>query len=207
MSPKCYICEHEAGFHYQALEVLTFHIRDLSGHRRIQGIGEYVTGDVCRECAEKRLDDILHPFRKPTVIQIVMALVTALGIGLIASMHRYGMFYISTGVFFVVGGILYLVGTYRSASKKMAEFASYKQEEALDRAAWDLLEEKLPKKAGENNITYIPINPQTMKRKNGDLMVLYNLLPENAVEIHKQLHRDFTGQAVRKQKEEEHGGI
>ncbi|MBQ9562506.1 MAG: hypothetical protein IJU99_03550 [Lachnospiraceae bacterium] len=204
MNRPCYICEHESEFSYQAMEVLTFHIRDLSGHRRIQGIGDYVSASVCRDCATKRLDEVRNPYRKPKILQLLMVPVIVLGMILITSFGKYGAFFISTGVLFVAGGLLYLAGSFRTAAKRKAEFDSYRETEALEKAGWDLLCDRLPKKAGENNITYIPINPQTMRRKNGDLMILYNLLPENAVEIHRILHRDFTGQGVRKETEENH---
>ena len=34
----------------------------------------------------------------------------------------------------------------------------------------------------------LPVNKKTRSRKNGDLMILYNLLPEIAVEAWKRLH-------------------
>ena len=45
-----------------------------------------------------------------------------------------------------------------------------------------------PKKEDMNDLTYIPVNEKTRSRKNGDLMILYNLLPEIAVQAWKHLH-------------------
>ena len=45
-----------------------------------------------------------------------------------------------------------------------------------------------PKKNDINDITYIPVNEETLARKNGDLMILYELLPEIAIEAHKRIH-------------------
>jgi len=40
-----------------------------------------------------------------------------------------------------------------------------------------------------NDLTYIPVNGKSLKRKNGDLMILYGLLPEIAVEAWKRMHK------------------
>ena len=45
-----------------------------------------------------------------------------------------------------------------------------------------------PKKHDINDITYIPVDEETLARKNGDLMILYDLLPEIAIEAHKRIH-------------------
>ena len=49
-----------------------------------------------------------------------------------------------------------------------------------------------PKKENENALSYIPIDEKTRARKNGDLMILYHLLPEIAVEAWKRLHPETT---------------
>ena len=46
-----------------------------------------------------------------------------------------------------------------------------------------------PKKEDVNDLTYIPVNGKSLKRKNGDLMILYGLLPEIAVEAWKRMHK------------------
>ena len=45
-----------------------------------------------------------------------------------------------------------------------------------------------PKKNDINDISYIPVDEKTLARKNGDLMILYDLLPEIAIEAHKRIH-------------------
>ena len=47
-----------------------------------------------------------------------------------------------------------------------------------------------PKKENENDLSYIPVNEKTLARKNGDLMILYHLLPEIAVEAWNKLHKE-----------------
>ena len=58
----------------------------------------------------------------------------------------------------------------------------------MEQCAWECLVDGAPKKNDVNDITYIPINGKTLERKNGDLMILYDLLPEIAIEAHKRIH-------------------
>ena len=39
-----------------------------------------------------------------------------------------------------------------------------------------------------NDITYIPVDEETLARKNGELMIRYDLLPEIAFAAHKRIH-------------------
>ena len=62
------------------------------------------------------------------------------------------------------------------------------REEALYRCAWECMVDGAPKKNDVNDITYIPVDEKTLARKNGDLMILYDLVPEIAVQAHKRIH-------------------
>ena len=61
-------------------------------------------------------------------------------------------------------------------------------DKALEEAAWECFLEAAPKKNDINDITYIPVNDQTLARKNGDLMILYDLLPEIALQVYDRIH-------------------
>ncbi len=47
-----------------------------------------------------------------------------------------------------------------------------------------------PKKYKNNDVTYIPITSRTLSMKNGDLMVMYKLLPEIAVKAYDLIHSE-----------------
>ena len=76
----------------------------------------------------------------------------------------------------------------RGAREKERALRKLPEGEALEEAAWDVYVSCAPKKENENDLTYIPVNDRTRARKNGDLMILYRLLPEIAVEAWKRLH-------------------
>ena len=81
-------------------------------------------------------------------------------------------------------------GTDRTIFEKAASLRALPEQEALTEAAWDVYLAEAPKKENENDLSYIPVNEKNRARKNGDLMILYHLLPEIAVEAWKRLHKE-----------------
>ncbi|MBQ5951399.1 MAG: hypothetical protein IJL66_04580 [Lachnospiraceae bacterium] len=53
-------------------------------------------------------------------------------------------------------------------------------------------EDPCPKKDKDIDLTYIPVDQKTMQRKNGDLMILYDLLPEIALQAYDRVHREYS---------------
>ena len=92
------------------------------------------------------------------------------------------------GLAMVACGLLGSFGNWQRVTKKKRMYAAFSPEEALSQAAWDVFLDKAPKKYDINDITYIPIQEQTLSRKNGDLMILYDLLPEIAVQAYNRIH-------------------
>ena len=80
----------------------------------------------------------------------------------------------------------------KKAKEKSASLRAMPKTEALEEAAWDVFVDEAPKKEDINDLTYIPVSEKTRSRKNGDLMILYHLLPEIAVEAWKRLHPEIT---------------
>ena len=64
------------------------------------------------------------------------------------------------------------------------------REEGLRSCAWECMIQGAPKKNDVNDITYIPVDETTLARKNGDLMILYDLLPEIAVQAYEKIHAE-----------------
>ena len=54
----------------------------------------------------------------------------------------------------------------------------------------------IPRKNGEEDLTYIPVDSETLSRKNGDLMILYDLIPDIAKEAFRRIHLKETPHSV-----------
>ena len=122
---------------------------------------------------------------------------TVMAIGLIVTLAYWkgeGVLRLA-GLGALIGGGLILLGQLQNATKARKELLALNREEALYRCAWECMVDGAPKKNDVNDITYIPVDEKTLSRKNGDLMILYDLVPAIAVEAHKRIHADAEGEA------------
>lgn len=193
MDNQCIRCGSPAAYPVRALEVRTLHVRSLSGERRIQALGDETGGAVCEACARAQLDLATHPLKsaKPQLIRFGTVFTAGIIIELVTFLllkgHQIGVL---LGVAALICGALGAYDVLRKAKEKAASLRALPEKEALEESAWDVYLSEAPKKENENDLTYIPICEKTLARKNGDLMVLYHLLPEIAVEAWKKLHKE-----------------
>ena len=173
---------------FRVLQVQTLHVRDLTGEKRVQALGDFEDHCVCRKCAERKLSSILNNRRATVKAALPFFLAILAGIALAA------FFWSRSGAFRLLGlamlgcGLLGSISTLQAGEKKRSRFAPLSHDQALTQAAWECFLEAAPKKNDINDITYIPINQETLARKNGDLMILYDLLPEIALQAHQRIH-------------------
>lgn len=186
---KCIKCGTEhPHYHFRVLQVQTLHVRDFGKNSRIQALGDFEEYGVCAECAERKYDQCRN--LGPAVRKYILLYGALMILGLVLTI----LFWNGEGVFrlgglgLVVGGGLCLAGNLQSNLAKKRQVDALDPEKARYACAWDCLLEGAPKKQDINDITYIPVDEETLARKNGDLMVLYDLLPEIAVEAHKRIH-------------------
>ena len=193
MTHKCIRCGSPAEHPVRALEIRTLHVRSLGGERRVQALGDKMESAVCACCARKQLDLSLYPGRaaKKQILPFILILAAGLIIEAVSFLfiQESRQVFILLGVAALICGGLSIYDALRKTKEKAASLRALPETEALDEAAWDVFVSEAPKKENENDLTYIPINEATLRRKNGDLMILYHLLPEIAVEAWKQLHQ------------------
>ncbi len=190
---RCMHCGKEGDLPIRALEVRTLPIRDLTGERRVQALGDWKDAAVCRSCAEeerKREENVLRSacprLWRFGLVLAAGALLEALSF-LVLNRERV---YVLLGLAAVACGLIGMVSSVREAAERKRELARLSGEEALEEAAWALFVQHMPKKEGDNDLTYIPVNARTRRRKNGDLMVLYHLLPAIANEAYARIRQD-----------------
>lgn len=176
------------GYHFRVLQVQTLHVRDLTGEKRVQALGEFEEYDVCGDCARTKYETLTD--NRQQMIKACLPF----GILALAGPIVAALFWNSDNVIKLFGlamlacGVMGLYGGIRNTSAKKRELAALSQEETLYQCAWECLLDAAPKKNDINDITYIPVDERTLARKNGDLMLLYDLLPEIAIQAHKRIH-------------------
>lgn len=186
---KCIKCGREHNdYHFRVLQVQTLHVRDFGKNQRIQALGGFEEYDVCAPCAEEKYAGFVNV--GPAVKKAVLLWGCVMALGLVLTLifwNGEGVLRLA-GLGMLVGGGLCLFGGLRSAAVKQRELLVLDREDALYRCAWECLIDGAPKKNDINDITYIPVDETTLARKNGDLMILYDLLPEIAIQAHKRIH-------------------
>ena len=192
MENKCIRCAGQAVYPIRALEVRTLHVRSMGGERRVQALGDEKESAVCANCARNRLNLSLNPVKAAKPQLLSFGAVFAAGLAVIAAtllfVRESRQVFILLGIAALVCGILGIYDALRRAKEKASLLAGLPESEAMEEAAWDVFTAEAPKKEDINDLTYIPVNEKTRSRKNGDLMILYHLLPEIAVEAWKRLH-------------------
>ena len=191
MEDRCIRCGSPAAIPVRALEVRTLHVRSISGERRVQALGDEKTGAVCGRCARESLELSLDPLRAVCKTLFTFGGVFAAGLLVIAAAFLFlggKMLFVLLGAAALICGMLGITDAVKGAKEKEKSLRAMPEDEALAEAAWDVFVAASPKKEDVNDLTYIPVNEKTLKRKNGDLMILYKLLPDIAVQAWNRLH-------------------
>lgn len=186
---SCLKCGNGAvRYPFRVLEVQTLHVRDITGEKRVQALGLFQEYGICQDCARHRLDAIREPGRVLWKQLLPFAVIFVLGAVLTVIFWSGEGGLRLLGLAGLVCGVLGFVDGLKGSSQRRKEYAALSDEAALARAAWECLLDSAPKKDGENDLTYIPVNERTLAMKNGDLMIEYELLPEIAVKAYGLLH-------------------
>jgi hypothetical protein len=194
---SCISCgKSEAEYRFQALEVQTLHLREFNGERKIQALGNVLELDICEDCAMAHLSGILSPGRNLFRKILPFALLIPPGILLTILFRGREPVYLMPGICAILCGCLGGLSAIMNACRRRQEYAVLDQKEALAKAAWDAVSACAPKKVGDNDLTYIPVTRESLARKNGDLMILYDLIPDIAKEAFRRIHLQETLHSV-----------
>ena len=192
MADHCIACQGPGEFSFRALEVRTLPVRDLGGEKKVQALGDFIEVSVCRSCAEKQLGLELDPLKASRNSNLRFGGILLLGLVLVVLNYLFlggGWMYTALGIAAVICGVLGIYENVKTGREKKAELTSLSPEKALEKAAWSAALACLPKKEPSDvDLTYIPVTEETLARKNGDLMILYHLVPAIALEAHKKIH-------------------
>lgn len=197
---KCICCGSETGqLHFRALEVKTLHIRGMKGESRIQALGEIRDWSVCSACAMKRLNQILLPGR--SIVRHMIPLVFLLLAGTVACIWlRSDKAMVNLlGPAAVFCALAAGTSTVRRKLIQRNRYRMLPHQEAMRQAAWRHIMDRVPKKCGENDLTYIPVDDTVQGMTVQQLMQEYRLLPAIAKQAFQRIkeERSLAIRAVR----------
>ena len=189
----CMICSQSEGriLTFRALEVRTLPVRDISGEHKVQALGDFHEFCVCEDCAKKRRDRNMKVFGSISKRLAAFGAVGGAGLILILAdvlFLRGDRVYLMLGCFAVICCLLGCFQSFHDSKQRRDSLEKMNEEDGLFDSAWELVTEHAPAKDGDVDLTYIPVSKKTLSYKNGDLMIMYHLLPEIAIEAHKRIH-------------------
>lgn len=184
----CLKCANAPAYSFRVLEIRTLHVRDITGEKRVQALGEFRDYAVCKHCAATHLEKVKNPAADTVKRCAAFGTVLALGLALTTVFWSAHGALRLMGLSAMVCGVLGLISSMQSARKHQQAYVGLNAEQAMALAAWEVLLACAPKKSADADLTYIPVNEKNLAAKNGDLMILYDLLPEIAVQAHRLLH-------------------
>lgn len=173
-----------AKYTFHVLEVQTLRVRDMGGEKKVQALGRFQDFEVCEDCAKAQMEKNLSVSKSILPGCISFGLILVIGIVISILCRSMGTPIRFLGVAAVACGVLGIFDTIRNGKRHRQEFQAMSSKEALEEAAWEVLLEQAPKKSEDSDLSYIPVNKKTLKMKKGDLMNIYDLLPEIAVKAY-----------------------
>ena len=178
-------------YEFDVLEVQTLHIRDLTGEKRVQALGEFGKYAVCADCARERLEKTMDVRQSARTGIIRFGAVLLAGILLAGWFWRAGGPMRLLGLAAVLCGVLGIYAAVQGSLERRNHYAACSEEDALWQSAWEVMVDQAPKKSDDSDLTYIPVTSKTLSMKDGDIMIHYDLLPEIAVKAYEQIHKGF----------------
>lgn len=188
---QCQVCGGEReGYSFRTLEVQTLHVRDFNGEKRVQALGNFQDWTICEDCARRWLEEVLAPGKRLTKACLPFALVLFAG-ALWTLLVRGEVFALRLlGPAAIFCGLAGIASSTRQLLTRGRELRALPREEALEQAAWESLLAAAPKKNGDNDLTYIPVNGETKGLDQRQLCLRYDLLPAIAAQALERMAQD-----------------
>ncbi len=200
----CVKCGRAADHVVPLQEVLTLTVRGFGQVSRVQALGAILNTGYCFACVDALADKARNLARSAlpgilgfaalTLAGVAMLLLDLRGLGF--SMKLPGAAAAAIGP---IGLVMYLM----DRKKKRDEALSSSKEENRARYLPALLSKALPKKAGENDVTYVILSEDTQNARAADLAIRHKLLPKIALQLQERAHLYFHPEDAPQQRPDE----
>ena len=188
----CLKCERDFpdALRSRVLEVHTLHIRDFNGERVIQALGEFQEYEICTACASEEVQALLLPAKRMLTMCFPFALLSIVGIALsmLLTFREFMPALRAIGPMAFAVGIIGIAGKVREILRERDTVSKMSHDDAVRYCAWQLLLMNAPKKYGDNDITYIPVNNDTKRMSAKELSERYNLLRTISLKAYEKIH-------------------
>jgi len=193
MNQSCIRCGRGGDFSFRTLSVRTLRVREPLGEKKVQALGVMESYAVCRACAGETL--ARRTSLRGSILPRLVIFGIILLLGLVLLLVRVFLMperkeLMPFALLLIIGAVMGALGTLQEGGEERRTLLTLDHEAALRRAAWLTVKEAAPQKTGDEDLSYIPLDAETLRMKNGDLMLQYDLLPQIAVAAHKKIHEE-----------------
>ena len=189
---KCISCNNsQPEYSFRVLEVHTLHIRDFSGERLVQALGEMRTFEVCAACVSSEMRAVLYPagriLRKCSGFTLLF--LAGLGLTLTLSLREVMPALRVLGPLAAFVGVSGTISKFREILTQRKNLAGMSEQEGRKFSAWQCVLKHAPRKFNDNDITYIPIDDERAFTP-AELAVKYGLLAPISRKAYELIHKE-----------------
>ncbi len=184
----CRGCGRDAQIVIRLQEVLTLRIRALDGERRVQALGAVLDEGLCHGCLDAYIGRLAKPGEQIGKAVLLFGGIALSGLALLIVPPLLMNLDLSLpGAAAVLMGAAGLYVRLREIRGRRETVKGTDAEENRGRYAFEYLAGLLPKKEGENDLSYVPLDGRTAALNPGALAAAYGLLPQIAQQLAEKL--------------------
>ena len=185
---ECKGCAGKADIVLPLQEVLTLRVRGLDGEKRVQALGKEMEAGLCHACLDQYIGKLAEPkeeIRKAALMYGGIALAGLAMLFIPASAMGFNFRLPGAGALAI--SALGFIRRYQAIQVRKAAVVSASTEENRKAYTIEYLHTLLPKKEGENDLSYVPLTDREAAMNIGTLAAAYGLLPGIAQQLSLRL--------------------
>ena len=167
-------------YKFHVLEVHTLHVRDFTGEKIIQALGDIKYLSVSSACVDSEMQAVIFPVRRILVKALPFMIIFFAGLILTFMITLYNNYPMAFRIIGPAGLFCGSAGMFESVRKILSErkiLLSLTQDEALNKIAFKCAVKSAPAKYNDNDLSYIPVDEIKSVKSPEELAEKYNLLP------------------------------
>ncbi len=166
-------------------EVLTMHVRAISGEHRVQALGEVIQASVCQACLAdyiaRKTDE--KRMKRQLLVRHGLISLTGAGLLLLTQVPAIGRATLLPGVFVLGFGLIGYFKALKDGRERLKRLAAMDEAGKQQTLLPAFIRHQLPGKAGENDLSYIPLTDSLAGLDLPALMSRYGLLKDIAQQL------------------------
>ena len=185
---ECKGCAGKADIVLPLQEVLTLRVRGMDGEKRVQALGQEMEAGLCHACLDQYIGRLAEPKEEIRKAAMMFGGIGLAGLAMFfipASSLGFDFRFPGAGAFAI--GALGFIRRYQAIQERKKAIVCAGTEENREAYTLECFHKLLPKKEGENDLSYVPLRDREAAMNIGTLAAAYGLLPGIAQQLSLRL--------------------